>query len=219
MIAPLQPYAIRGAIWYQGEANAHYAKEYQTLFPAMIGGWRKTWGQGDFPFFFVQIAPFQGQPPEIREAQLIAWQKTKNTAMAVSVDHGNPNNIHPTAKEPIGQRLALAARALTYGEKIEYSGPVFKKMKIKDDAAILSFTHVGSGLEAKGGTLKGFTMAAAGSTNFVPASATIVDDTVVVHSAEVKKPGAVRYGWANVPDVNLFNKEGLPASPFRTDVE
>ena len=219
MIAPLQPYAIRGAIWYQGEANAHYAKEYQTLFPAMIGGWRKTWGQGDFPFFFVQIAPFQGQPPEIREAQLIAWQKTKNTAMAVSVDHGNPNNIHPTAKEPIGQLLALAARALTYGEKIEYSGPIFKNMKIEDAKAILSFTHIGSGLEAKGGALKGFTMAAAGSTNFVPASATIVDDTVVVQSVEIKKPGAVRYGWANVPDVNLFNKEGLPASPFRTDVE
>lgn len=219
MLAPLQPFALRGAIWYQGESNAGHTKEYQTLFPAMIADWRKTWGLGDFPFLFVQIAPYQFQPPEIREAQLIAWQKTKNTAMAVITDLGNPTNIHPTAKEPVGQRLALAARALAYGDKIEYAGPVFKKMKVKGDKAILSFTHVGSGLVAKDGALKGFTIAAAASTNFVPAEATIVDDSVVVQNAAIKQPGAVRYGWANIPDVNLFNKEGLPASPFRTDVE
>ena len=219
MIAPLEPFAICGAIWYQGESNAQYPKEYQTLFPAMIGCWRKAWGLGNFPFLFVQIAPHQGQPPEIREAQFITLQKTKNTAMAVITDLGNATNIHPTDKEPVGGRLALAARALAYGEKIEYSGPVYKKMKVKDGKAILSFTHVGNGLEAKNGVLKGFTVAAVASTNFVPAEATIVDDTVVVQSTVVKQPGAVRYGWANVPDVNLFNKEGLPATPFRTDPE
>jgi len=219
MLAPLQPYAIRGAIWYQGESNATHAKEYQTLFPAMIGDWRQTWGLGDFPFFFVQIAPFQSQPPEIREAQLIAWQNTKHTAMAVITDQGNATNIHPTAKEPVGGRLALAARAIAYGENIEYSGPVFKKMNVTDGKAILRFTHLGGGLEARGDALKGFTLAAVASTNFVPAEATIVDDTVVVQSAAVQQPGAVRYGWANVPDVNLFNKAGLPATPFRTDSE
>jgi sialate O-acetylesterase len=217
MLAPLQPYALRGAIWYQGEGNAIRAKEYQALFPAMIGAWRKAWGLGDFPFLFVQIAPFQGQPPEIREAQLISWHKTKNTAMTVITDHGNATNIHPEAKEPVGGRLALAARALAYGEKIEYSGPVFQKMTVKGDQAILSFTHRGGGLVAKGGALKGFTVAAVGSTNFVPATAAIVGDTVVVSSAQVPQPAAVRYGWANVPDVNLFNKVGLPATPFRTD--
>jgi sialate O-acetylesterase len=223
MLAPLQPFAIRGAIWYQGESNAGHSKEYQTLFPAMIANWRATWGLGDFPFFFVQIAPYIGQPPEIREAQLISWQKTPNTAMAVITDHGNPTNIHPTAKEPVGGRLALAARALTYGEKLEYSGPVFHKMKIKGDKAVLSFDHLGGGLVAKDGALKGFTIAgaaAAGASNqFVHADAVIVGDTVVVSSPEVKRPVAVRYGWANVPEINLFNKADLPATPFRTDVE
>ncbi len=223
MLAPLQPFAIRGAIWYQGESNAGRSKEYQTLFPAMIANWRATWGLGDFPFFFVQIAPYQGQPPEIREAQLISWQKTPNTAMAVVTDHGEAADIHPKAKEPVGQRLALAARALTYGEKIEYSGPVFKKMKVSGDKAVLSFDHLGGGLVAKDGALKGFTIAGAAATgasnNFVKADAVIVGDTVVVSSPEVKKPVAVRYGWANVPEVNLFNKADLPATPFRTDVE
>jgi sialate O-acetylesterase len=229
MLAPLQPFAIRGAIWYQGESNAGRAKEYQTLFPAMIANWRQTWKLGDFPFFFVQIAPYSGQPPEIREAQLISWQKTPNTAMAVITDHGDAADIHPTAKEPVGGRLALAARALTYGEKIEFSGPVFSKLKIKGGKAVLSFDHLGGGLVAKDGALKGFTVAGADPASskdsagagkkFVPATAVIEGDTVVVSSAEVKAPSAVRFGWANVPEVNLFNKAGLPATPFRTDVE
>ena len=218
MIAPLQPYALRGAIWYQGESNSGRAKEYQTLFPAMIGCWRRTWGLGDFPFFFVQIAPHKDMVPEIREAQLISWQKTKNTAMAVITDHGNAIDIHPTAKEPVGQRLALAASALVYGEKIEYSGPVFKKMKISDGKAVLSFDHLGGGLVAKDGALKGFTVAGTDK-QLAAADAAIVGNTVVVHSAKVPQPMAVRYGWDRVPDVNLFNKEGLPATPFRTDVE
>ena len=218
MIAPLQPYALRGAIWYQGESNSGRAKEYQTLFPAMINCWRQTWSLGDFPFFFVQIAPHVNMVPEIREAQLISWQKTKNTAMAVITDHGNAIDIHPTAKEPVGQRLALAARALVYGEKVEYSGPVFRKMKTSGNKATLYFDHLGGGLVAKDGALKGFTMAGSDK-KFEEATAVIEGNTVVVQSAKVSQPVAVRYGWANVPDVNLFNKEGLPATPFRTDVQ
>ena len=218
MIAPLQPFAIAGVIWYQGEANASRAGQYKTLFPTMIKDWRDVWGQGQFPFLFVQIAPYEGQPPEIREAQLVSWQRTPNTAMAVTMDVGEAHNIHPTQKEPVGARLALAARVLAYGEKIEYSGPVIDKLAIDGARAVLSFTHAAGGLMAKGGALKGFTMAGADK-KFVPAQAVIEGDTVIVTSPEVAKPVAVRYGWANIPDVNLFNKADLPASPFRTDLE
>jgi sialate O-acetylesterase len=218
MIAPLEPYAIAGAIWYQGESNSGRATQYRTLFPAMIQDWRQAWGQGDFPFLFVQIAPHQAMKPEIREAQLLSWQKVPRTAMVVITDIGDVTDIHPTKKEPVGARLALAARAIAYGENIEYSGPVFASMKVESNRAILSFTHIGSGLVAQGGELKGFTIAGADGT-FVPAKAAIDGDSVVVSSPEVATPVAVRYGWANAPDVNLFNKEGLPATPFRTDVK
>ena len=218
MIAPLQPYGIRGAIWYQGENNNGEAKLYQTLFPAMIGNWRATWNQGEFPFLFVQIAPHKNMSPELREAQFLTSQKTPNTAMAVITDFGTAEDIHPTNKEPVGGRLALAARALAYGESLEYSGPVFDSLKIEQGKAVLRFKHTGSGLIAKGGDLKGFTIAGADK-NFVPAKAQIVGGTIVVSAEEVKAPVAVRYGWANVPDVNLYNVEGLPASPFRTDTE
>jgi len=218
MIAPVVPYAIKGVIWYQGEANAGNSVEYRTLFPRMIADWREKWGQGAFPFLFVQIAPFMGKPPEMREAQLLSWKNTPNTAMTVTTDVGEANNIHPKQKEPVGARLALAARALAYGEKIEYSGPVFDSLKIDQNRAVLSFKHVGSGLLAKGGELKGFTIAGADQ-KFIDAKAAIKGDTVVVSSEQVSAPVAVRYGWANVPDVNLYNKEGLPASPFRTDTE
>jgi sialate O-acetylesterase len=218
MIAPLQPYAIAGAIWYQGESNSGRAAEYQKLFPAMIQDWRQAWGQGEFPFLFVQIAPHQGMKPEIREAQLLSWQKVPRTAMAVITDVGDEKDIHPTKKEPVGARLALAARAIAYGENIEYSGPVYASMKVEGDHAVLSFTHLGTGLMAKDGELKSFTIAGADG-SFVAAKAVIGGDNVVVSSPEVSKPGAVRYGWANTPDVNLFNKEGLPATPFRTDVK
>jgi sialate O-acetylesterase len=218
MIAPIIPYGIKGAIWYQGESNANQSKQYRTLFPAMIADWRSRWKIGDFPFFFVQIAPFKGQPPEIREAQFLTLAKVKNTAMAVTTDVGNANDIHPNQKEPVGQRLALAARALTYGEKIEYSGPLYESMTAKDGKITLSFQHTGSGLTAKDGELKGFTIAGEDK-KFVPAKAEIQGPTVVVSAEGVADPKAVRYGWENVPDVNLFNKEGLPASPFRTDVD
>jgi sialate O-acetylesterase len=218
MIAPLLPYAIRGVIWYQGEANVGREKEYRTLFPAMIADWRRVWGEGDFPFLFVQIAPFKEMTPEIREAQLLSWQHTPNTAMAVTIDCGDANDIHPAHKQPMGARLALAARALAYGEALEYSGPVFKLIQPEGGRAILSFTHLGSGLIAKGGPLTGFTIAGPDKV-FHPARALIEGETVVVSSPAVAQPVAVHYGWANVPVGNLFNAAGLPASPFRTDVD
>lgn len=159
MIAPLVPYAIRGAIWYQGEANVGRERQYRTLFPAMIADWRRVWAQGDFPFLFVQIAPWKGMTPEIREAQLLTTKTAKNTAMAVTIDCGDAEDIHPTHKQSVGARLALAARALAYGEKLEYSGPVFDEMKIRGGKAALRFTHLGGGLVAKDGELKGFTIA------------------------------------------------------------
>jgi sialate O-acetylesterase len=218
MIAPLQPYALAGVIWYQGEANAGRAQQYQKLFPAMIRNWRAAWGQGAFPFLFVQIAPHERMTPEIREAQLFTWRRVPRTAMAVITDAGNATDIHPTQKEPVGARLALAARAIACGEKLEYSGPVFDSMKVKAGRAILCFKHVGGGLVAQGGELKGFTIAGKDG-NFVPATAKIDGNKVVVTAAEVAKPITVRYGWASVPDVNLFNREGLPASPFGADVK
>jgi sialate O-acetylesterase len=218
MIAPIVPYAIKGAIWYQGESNAGQSKQYRTLFPAMIADWRAKWNQGDFPFYFVQIAPFKGQPAEIREAQFLTLKQSPNTAMAVTTDVGDANDIHPKQKQPVGHRLALAARALAYGEKIEYSGPLYESMEVKGDKAAISFAHVGGGLVAKDGDLKGFTIAGADG-KFVPAKAEIVGANVVVSAEGVANPKAVRYGWENVPDVNLYNKEDIPASPFRTDVD
>jgi len=218
MLAPIIPYGIKGAIWYQGESNAKQSKQYRTLFPAMIADWRARWKQGDFPFLFVQIAPFNGQPPEIREAQFLTLSTAKNTAMAVTTDVGDAKDIHPKKKEPVGQRLALAARALAYGEKIEFSGPLYDSMTAKDGKIILNFKHVGGGLISKDGELKGFTVAGEDK-NFVPAQAKIQGPTIVVSAEGVTNPKAVRYGWENVPDVNLFNQEGLPASPFRTDVD
>lgn len=218
MIAPLVPYAIRGATFYQGEANAGRPKQYRTLLPAMIADWRRRWGEGDFPFLFVQIAPFKEQPPEIREAQLIAWQKTKNTAMAVTIDVGDAEDIHPANKAPVGARLALAARAIAYRENLEYSGPVFSKVKFDGGKAVLSFTHVGGGLVAKDGPLAGFTVAGSNGV-FHPATAEISGNRIFVSSPDVAKPAVVRYGWANIASGNLFNQAGLPASPFRTDVD
>jgi sialate O-acetylesterase len=219
MIAPLLPYAIAGVIWYQGESNVRRAQQYRALLPALIADWRQAWGRA-LPFLFVQIAPHREMTPELREAQLIAWQRTPATAMVVTTDCGDANDIHPAHKQPVGARLALAARALAYGERLEYSGPVFDSMKIRGGKAVLRFTHLGGGLLAKdgraSGPLKGFTVAGADGL-FHPARAVIRATTVVVTSEAVAHPVAVRYGWANVPDGNLFNRAGLPASPFRTD--
>lgn len=224
MIASIIPYAMRGAIWYQGESNASRAYEYRTLLPTMIKNWRSDWHEGDFPFLIVQLAPFMKKDPEpkesqwaeLREAQLLTSLTVPKTALAVITDVGEENDIHPRKKEPVGTRLALAARALAYGENLVYSGPIYQAMKVEGNKAILSFTHTGSGLVAKGGPLTGFTIAGK-DRKFVPAQAEIQGAEVLVWSPSVDQPVAVRYGWANYPVVNLWNKEGLPASPFRTD--
>ena len=182
----------------------------------LIADWRHGWREGNFPFLFVQIAPFRGLGPEIREAQFLTLQQSPATAMVVTTDVGDANAIHPARKAPVGARLALAAEALAYGKRIEYSGPLFSALKIKGHRAVVHFAHVDGGLVARNGPLKGFTIAGADG-RFVPAQAVIQDRTVVVSSADVVSPVAVRYGWANVPEVNLFNQAGLPASPFRSD--
>lgn len=215
MIAPLQPFALRGAIWYQGESNSGQASPYAKLLPALIADWRKVWGEG-LPFLFVQLAPYRDTHPAFREAQFRIWQNTPRTAMVVTTDVGDATNIHPARKGPVGGRLALAARALAYGEQVESSGPLFKQVSVEGDRVVVSFSHVGSGLTSKGGDLKGFTLAGADG-NFFPARAVIRGETVVVTSEKVPVPVSVRYGWAMVPEVNLFNVEGLPAVPFRTD--
>lgn len=218
MISPLIPFAIKGVIWYQGENNVSKPKQYQTLFPVMITDWRKQWNMGDFPFLFVQVAPFKNLTPEIREAQLLSWKKTANTAMTVIVDYGDANDIHPANKKPVGERLALSAQALAYKQKVAYSGPIYSSMEVKGNTIILSFEHVNKGLVMKGETLTDFVMAGADK-KFVPAKAIISGDKVIVSAEGITNPVAVRMGWANVPNVNLFNKDGLPASPFRTDIQ
>ncbi|MBN2181891.1 MAG: hypothetical protein JW715_08240 [Sedimentisphaerales bacterium] len=224
MIAPLIKYRIQGAIWYQGESNADRAYQYRTLFPAMIRNWREDWKQGDFPFIFVQLANYMEVKPEpsesawaeLREAQLRTLD-LPNTGMAVIIDIGEAKNIHPKNKQDVGKRLALWALANTYGKKIVYSGPIYKSMKVEGNKIILQFEHVGGGLTTAGdGQLKGFAVAGE-DRKFVWADAEIVGNTVVLGSEKVSKPEAVRYGWADNPQCNLYNKEGLPASPFRTD--
>ncbi len=221
MIHPLLPFAIQGAIWYQGESNANRAYQYRTLFPAMIRNWRRVWGQGDFPFLFVQLAPFVGRMdkpiwPELREAQLLTAQMLPNAGMAVITDVGDRTDIHPKRKAPVGARLALAARGIAYAQKITYAGPEYAGMTVEGNKIVLRFKYVGAGLTTKADVPKGFTIAGEDG-KFVPAHAKIRGDTVVVTSAQVDKPVAVRFGWANFPEVDLWNKDGLPATPFRTD--
>jgi sialate O-acetylesterase len=188
----------------------------------MIASWREAFRQGDFPFLFVQLAPF-GPPAEddwagLWEAQLMTLDASPNTAMAVITDLGDETDIHPKQKEPVGERLALAARALAYDEDIVYSGPIFESMRVNGDRAILRFEHVGGGLKVEGEELLGFEIAGSDGT-FVPAQARIRRNgrTIVVRADGVDTPTAVRYGWNSFPTVNLYNEEGLPASPFRTN--
>jgi sialate O-acetylesterase len=232
MIAPLIPYAIKGAIWYQGESNAGRAHQYRTLFADMIRNWRHDWNQGNFTFLEVQLAPWDKSKKravteitaapgdsdwaELREAQLIATKVLPKVGMAVITDVGDKDDIHPTKKEPVGARLALAARGIAYGEKIVYSGPAYRSMQVDGNKIVLSFDSVGEGLTSTGGELTGFSIAGKDQ-KFVWAKGEIQGDKVVVSSPEVAQPVAVRYGWADFPVVNLANKNGLPASPFRTD--
>jgi sialate O-acetylesterase len=244
LISPLLHYRIKGAIWYQGESNAGQAHAYRKLFPLMIEDWRQHWNQGNFPFYFVQLAPFtpvKAEPgestwAELREAQLITL-KLPHTGMAVITDYGDELDIHPTPKRPVGERLALIARAKDYGEKVAYSGPLYKEMQIEGNKAVLRFDHAGGGLVAKelvpteerkgsktwrvkddssDAKLVGFTLCGK-DRKFYRAEARIEGDRVIVTSDQVPDPIAVRYGWADHPVCNLFNSAGLPASPFRSD--
>jgi sialate O-acetylesterase len=235
MVAPLIPFGIRGAIWYQGEANVGAAFMYRTLFPAMIANWRADWGQGDFPFGFVQIAPFgysvwginTAACAELWEAQRMTLDASPNTGMAVTVDiadndliHPKNNNfegIHPKNKQEVGRRLALWALAKVYGRNLVYSGPIYKSMTVEGDKIRLQFDQCGGGLISRDGKpLSDFTIAGEDK-KFVPATATIDGDSIVVHSDKTVKPVAVRYAWREDATPNLSNKDGLPASPFRTD--
>jgi sialate O-acetylesterase len=219
MIAPLTPFAIRGVIWYQGESNSKLdrAPLYGRIFRTLIEDWRRQWGIGDFPFLFVQISNYKSDATEdwatVREQQLNTLE-LRNTAMAVTIDIGNPDDVHPTDKLDVGLRLARAARALSYGESIEYSGPIFRQATPEGNALRIWFDHAG-GLNARGGEVTGFEAAGADG-KFYPATAKIEGETIVVSSPSVPQPVAARYGWANSPQCNLFNGEGLPASPFRT---
>jgi sialate O-acetylesterase len=224
MLAPLTPYAIRGAIWYQGESNAGRAYQYRALFPTMIRDWRAAWGEGDFPFYFVQLANWhaaQSEPgdsewAELREAQTMTLQVPK-TGMAVIIDIGDPNDIHPRNKLDVGKRLAAWALSETYHQKVEPSGPLYDSFTVKDDKIRVQFKHIDGGLRTSdGGPLKGFAIAGADH-KFVWANASVEGDAVVVWSKDVARPVAVRYAWADNPVCNLYNAAGLPASPFRTD--
>jgi sialate O-acetylesterase len=224
MIAPLLNYPIKGVIWYQGESNTSKALEYRDLFPTLIRDWRSKWNQGDFPFLFVQLPNFmkvQEQPSEsnwalLRESQLKTLS-VPNTGMAVTIDIGEWNDIHPLNKQDVGKRLALAAGKQAYGEdNIVYSGPIYESMKIEGNKITLSFSHTGSGLKAKGEKLNAFAIAGEDK-KFVWANAIIENDRVIVRSEKVANPVAVRYAWADNPEnANLYNREGLPASPFQT---
>jgi sialate O-acetylesterase len=216
MIRGLEPYTLRGVIWYQGESNAERAYQYRTLFPALIASWRQDWQQPNLPFYFVQIAPHKGQNPEIREAQLLSWQTVPHSGMVVTTDVGDSLDIHPRDKQTVGHRLALWALAKTYGEKsLPHSGPRYKAMQVRKGEARLTFDYA-EGLISRDGALREFTLAGPDSV-FRPAQARIVGRTVVVSSPQVARPVAVRFGWAKSPIPNLFNGAGLPASPFRTD--
>jgi sialate O-acetylesterase len=221
MVAPALDFRIKGVIWYQGESNASptRANLYEKLFPALIADWRMHWHEGNFPFLFVQIANFKSSPegtwPIVREGQRRTLA-VANTAMAVTIDIGDPTNVHPSDKQDVGARLALAARKLAYGENIEYSGPVYREMSGEGRALRLWFDHVTGGLMVKGDTLQGFEIAG-DDRHFTNASARIEGSTVVVSADTVANPKFVRYGWANSPTVNLANGEGLPASPFTSE--
>ncbi|MGH9732970.1 MAG: sialate O-acetylesterase [Candidatus Acidiferrales bacterium] len=223
MIVPIEPYRVRGVIWYQGEGNGWRGYQYRSLLPALIHTWRTAWGEGDFPFLIVELPNYGTSPElgnslwaELREAQFLASKTLPNTGLIVTIDVGNPKNLHPTRKQPVGDRLAQWALGTTYGQKAAYSGPLYESMKVEKNEIRIGFRSFGSQLVARGGVLKGFSIAGA-DRKFHWADARIHGDTVIVSSPDVPDPVAVRYDWANSPDGNLCNAGGLPASPFRTD--
>lgn len=224
MMAPVMPYAFRGAIWYQGESNALAANDYRKLLPVLIKSWRNV-AQNQLPFLVVQL-PNHGAIPdqpgesawaELREAQLLTMEQVPNTGMAVTIDVGDPKDLHPHRKAEVGERLALWALGTTYQQPLVYSGPIYRSAKVDSNRVLIEFDHVGGGLVGDAnGHVKGFAIAGADH-RFHWADAVIQDATVIVSSAEVMHPVAVRYAWGDSPICNLYNREGLPASPFRTD--
>jgi sialate O-acetylesterase len=225
MIAPLKPFPIKGAIWYQGESNAGRPAQYRTLLPTMIQDWRAAFEVGDFPFYIVQLAnymevrkePVNSMWAELRESQFLATRALPNVGIALAIDIGEARDIHPRNKQEVGRRLALSALAGAYGQDIEFSGPVYKAKELKGNTIRLTFDHIGGGLAAKGSEkLEGFAIAGEDG-KYVWADAVIDGDAVVVSSPKVEKPVNVRYAWADNPVCNLYNQVGLPAVPFRTD--
>jgi sialate O-acetylesterase len=223
MISPIMGYRIRGALWYQGESNTQRAFQYRSLLPALIRGWRAGWKEGELPFLIVQL-PNQGHSAEfadswwaeLREAQLLTAKTVPNAGLAVTIDVGESRNLHPPRKQEVGERLARWALGTTYRKELVYSGPLYESMRVEGKEIRIRFQHVGSGLQMQGEALQGFTIAGADK-KFHRATGRIDGNSIVVSSPEVDAPGAVRYAWADSPECNLFNKEGLPASPFRTD--
>ncbi len=224
MLEPVAPLAITGAIWYQGEANADRAYQYRTVLPAMIGDWRALFDQGDFPFYIVSLPAFmhhQDQPAEsswaeLREAQAMTVVKIRNGALAVTIDTGDPDNIHPMDKKIVGERLALCALAQHYKEDVLYQGPTFKSLDDLGDTLKIYFDHTDGGLVASNGVSEEFQVAGK-DRKWHWADARIDGDSVVVSSPDVPEPLAVRYAWQSFPKATLYNGAGLPAVPFRTD--
>jgi sialate O-acetylesterase len=222
MIAPATPFTIKGVLWYQGEANSANARvsEYHRVLSTLITDWRREWRQGDFPFLYAQISSFKSNASEdwggLRDAQRRTLS-VANTAMAVTIDVGDPDNVHPSDKQTVAARLALGARALAYGESsLEYSGPLFRAANPEASGMRVWFDHTAGKLVAKDASLSGFEIAGADH-HFVPATAHIDGETVVVSNSQVKTPRYVRYAWANAPDATLANKVGLPASTFTSE--
>ncbi|MCU1292621.1 MAG: Sialic acid-specific 9-O-acetylesterase, partial [Bryobacterales bacterium] len=221
MVAPAVNLGIKGVIWYQGETNSALSRAplYEKVFSTLIADWRKHWGEGNFPFLFAQISSFTSTPmedwPLVREAQRRSLS-VANTAMAVTIDVGDPENVHPPDKQTVGARLALAARAVAYGENIEYSGPLFRQTSIEDKSVRVWFDHVDGGLTSKGGALQGFEIAGSDH-RFVTATARIDGGSILVEGSGLEKPAYIRYGWKNAPACNLYNSAGLPASPFTSE--
>jgi sialate O-acetylesterase len=226
VLKPTIGYGIKGVIWYQGESNAGRAYQYRDLFPLMIQSWRDEWGQGDFSFYWVQLADFLAENPEqfdsawaeLREAQSMTQDRLANTGEAVIIDIGEGKDIHPRNKQDVAKRLARWALAKDYGIQIAHQSPRFKSMEIKDGKAILTFDHVGNGLKTFDvRDARGFAIAGADK-KFHAATAQVVGkDQVEVSSSDVSEPVAVRYAWADNPVANLYSSDGLPATPFRTD--
>jgi len=224
MVAPLVPFSLTGALWYQGEENSPRSYEYRKVLPAMIADWRNAFGQGDFPFYIVSLPaymhrsdkPVDAEWAEMREAQAMTAAQVHNSCLAVTIDTGDPDNIHPTEKIPAGDRLGLCALANYYGKKVVFEGPTVSKVERHKGSVRLQFTHADGGLIAKGGKLEQFQIAGADK-KWVWADARIVGDSVIVSSPEVPAPQEVRYAWQSNPPATLFNGAGLPASPFRTD--